>query len=236
MLLDTKYLILLTMKHYAVIVAGGSGNRMQTETPKQFLLLNNLPVLMHTIKAFAQSDTQPKILVVLNSDQHNYWKRLCNEFNFNIPHEIIAGGSERFYSVQNAINSIDENSFVAIHDAVRPLISKQLIDNSFKQAVALGNVIVAVQSSDSVRLLKNGETSAIERNEVYLVQTPQVFHISVLRSAYKQKFGLSFTDDASVVEALGEKINMIDGERNNIKITYRIDLELAEMLINKNAL
>ena len=224
------------MKHYAVIVAGGSGNRMQTETPKQFLLLNNLPVLMHTIKAFAQSDAQPKILVVLHADQHNYWKRLCNEFNFNVPHEIIAGGSERFYSVQNAINSIDEDSFVAIHDAVRPLISKQLIDNSFRQATELGNVVVAVQSSDSVRLLKDGKTSAIKRSEVYLVQTPQVFNISILRNGYKQNFESGFTDDASVVEALGEKINIIEGERNNIKITYPIDLELAEMLINKNAL
>ncbi|WP_316758772.1 2-C-methyl-D-erythritol 4-phosphate cytidylyltransferase [Pedobacter aquatilis] len=224
------------MKYYAVIVAGGSGNRMQTETPKQFLLLNNLPVLMHTIKAFAQSDSQPKILVVLHTDQHNYWRRLCNEFNFNIPHEIIAGGSERFNSVQNAIKTINEDCFVAIHDAVRPLISKQLIDYSYKQATELGNVVVAVQSSDSVRLLKNGETSAIKRNEVYLVQTPQVFDLSVLRSAYEQDFELAFTDDASVVEALGEKINIIEGERNNIKITYPIDLELAEMLINKNTL
>ncbi|RZL61425.1 MAG: 2-C-methyl-D-erythritol 4-phosphate cytidylyltransferase [Pedobacter sp.] len=224
------------MKYYAVIVAGGSGNRMQTETPKQFLLLNNLPVLMHTIKAFAQSDSQPKILVVLHTDQHNYWRRLCNEFNFNIPHEIIAGGSERFNSVQNAIKTIKEDCFVAIHDAVRPLISKQLIDYSYKQATELGNVVVAVQSSDSVRLLKNGETSAIKRNEVYLVQTPQVFDLSVLRSAYEQDFELAFTDDASVVEALGEKINIIEGERNNIKITYPIDLELAEMLINKNTL
>jgi len=224
------------MKYYAVIVAGGSGNRMQTETPKQFLLLNNLPVLMHTIKAFAQSDSQPKILVVLHTDQHNYWRRLCNEFNFTIPHEIIAGGSERFNSVQNAIKTINEDCFVAIHDAVRPLISKQLIDYSYKQATELGNVVVAVQSSDSVRLLKNGETSAIKRNEVYLVQTPQVFDLSVLRSAYEQDFELAFTDDASVVEALGEKINIIEGERNNIKITYPIDLELAEMLINKNTL
>jgi len=229
-------LMLLMMKYYAVIVAGGSGNRMQTETPKQFLLLNNLPVLMHTIKAFAQSDSQPKILVVLHTDQHNYWRRLCNEFNFNIPHEIIAGGSERFNSVQNAIKTINEDCFVAIHDAVRPLISKQLIDYSYKQATELGNVVVAVQSSDSVRLLKNGETSAIKRNEVYLVQTPQVFDLSVLRSAYEQDFELAFTDDASVVEALGEKINIIEGERNNIKITYPIDLELAEMLINKNTL
>lgn len=219
------------MKYYAIIVAGGSGNRMQTETPKQFLLLNNLPVLMHTVKAFAQSDSQPKILIVLNQEQHNYWARLCEEFNFRVPHEVIAGGAERFDSVKNAINSIDEDCFVAIHDAVRPLVSKTLIDNCFKQAEELGNVIAAVQSSDSVRMLRADKTSALKRNEIYLVQTPQTFSLSILKEAYTQEFNSNFTDDANVVESIGYEINIIEGERNNIKITYPIDLELAELLL-----
>lgn len=219
------------MKYYAIIVAGGSGNRMQTETPKQFLLLNNLPVLMHTVKAFAQSDSQPKILIVLNKDQHNYWARLCEEFNFRVPHEVIAGGAERFDSVKNAINAIEEDCFVAIHDAVRPLVSKALIDSCFKQAKELGNVIAAVQSSDSVRMLKAEKTSALKRDEIYLVQTPQTFSLSILREAYKQEFNHNFTDDASVVESIGYEINIIEGERNNIKITFPIDLELAELLL-----
>ena len=221
------------MKYYAIIVAGGSGNRMQTETPKQFLLLKNLPVLMHTIKAFAQSDTQPKILLVLNIDQQGYWRRLCEEFNFRIPHEIINGGTERFYSVKNAIDSINEESFEAIHDAVRPLVSKELIDNCFKRAEAIGNVIAAVQSSDSVRMLRGEESVALKRNEIYLVQTPQTFSLSTLKKAYLQEFNSHFTDDASVVEAMKENINIIEGERNNIKITYPIDLELAELLLKK---
>jgi len=221
------------MKYYAIIVAGGSGNRMQTETPKQFLLLRNLPVLMHTIKAFAQSDTQPKILLVLNIDQQGYWRRLCEEFNFRIPHEIINGGTERFYSVKNAIDSINEESFVAIHDAVRPLVSKALIDNCFKRAEAIGNVIAAVQSSDSVRMLRGDESTALKRDEIYLVQTPQTFSLNILKKAYLQEFTSYFTDDASVVEALHENINIIEGERNNIKITYPIDLELAELLLKK---
>ncbi|GGE49498.1 2-C-methyl-D-erythritol 4-phosphate cytidylyltransferase [Pedobacter psychrotolerans] len=221
------------MKYYAIIVAGGSGNRMQTETPKQFLLLRNLPVLMHTIKAFAQSDTQPKILLVLNIDQQRYWRRLCEEFNFRIPHEIINGGTERFYSVKNAIDSINEESFVAIHDAVRPLVSKALIDNCFKRAEAIGNVIAAVQSSDSVRMLRGDESTALKRDEIYLVQTPQTFSLNILKKAYLQEFTSHFTDDASVVEALKENINIIEGERNNIKITYPIDLELAELLLKK---
>jgi len=221
------------MKYYAIIVAGGSGNRMQTETPKQFLLLKNLPVLMHTIKAFAQSNSQPKILVVLNKDQHAYWTRLCKEFNFNIPHKIIGGGAERFHSVQNALNFIEEESYVAIHDAVRPLVSKDLIDNCYKQAEEIGNVIAAVQSSDSVRMLREGKTSALRRDEIYLVQTPQTFDLDVLKQAYKQDFTNNFTDDASVVESVGYEINVIEGERNNIKITYPIDLELAELLLKE---
>jgi len=219
------------MKYYAIIVAGGSGNRMQTETPKQFLLLKNLPVLMHTIKAFAQSDTQPKILLVLSKDQQSYWTRLCEEFNFRIPHEVIDGGKERFHSVKNAIQTIEEDSFVAIHDAVRPLVSKSLIDNCFKAAEAHGNVIAAVQSSDSVRMLRDEKSSALKRDEIYLVQTPQTFSLSVLKEAYHQDFADHFTDDASVVESIGYGINIIEGERGNIKITYPIDLELAELLL-----
>jgi len=219
------------MKYYAIIVAGGSGNRMQTETPKQFLLLKNLPILMHTIKAFAQSESQPKILLVLNQEQQAYWRRLCDEFNFRIPHQVIDGGTERFHSVKNAIYTIEEDSFVAIHDAVRPLVSKALIDSSYKEAVQQGNVIAAVQSSDSVRLFKNEKTSALKRDEIYLVQTPQTFSLKILKEAYSQEFDSHFTDDASVVESIGYNINIIEGERNNIKITYPIDLELAELLL-----
>ena len=219
------------MKYYAIIVAGGSGNRMQTETPKQFLLLKNRPVLMHTIKAFAQSESQPKILLVLSKDQQEYWKRLCEEFNFYIPHQVIDGGSQRFYSVKNAIDTIEEDCFVAIHDAVRPLVSKSLIDKCFKQAELTGNVISAIKSSDSVRMLKNEKTFALNRNEIYLVQTPQTFSLKVLKNAYEQKFENHFTDDASVVESMGDEINIVEGERNNIKITYPIDLELAELLL-----
>lgn len=219
------------MKYYAIIVAGGSGNRMQTETPKQFLLLKNLPVLMHTIKAFAQSDTQPKILLVLNKDQQAYWTRLCEEFNFHVPHQVIDGGTERFHSVKNAIHAIEEESYVAIHDAVRPLVSKSLIDSCFNEAELQGNVIAAVQSSDSVRLLRDDKTTALKRDEIYLVQTPQTFSLSILKEAYNQAFNTHFTDDASVVESIGYEINIIEGERGNIKITYPIDLELAELLL-----
>ncbi len=186
---------------------------------------------MHTIKAFATSNTQPKILLVLNKNQQAYWAMLCKEFNFHIPHEVIDGGTERFYSVKNAVYTIAEEGFVAIHDAVRPLVSKKLIDSSFMEAAKQGNVIAAVQSSDSVRLLSAGKTSALKRDEIYLVQTPQTFSLSILKEAYNQDFNTHFTDDASVVESIGQEINIIEGERANIKITYPIDLELAELLL-----
>ncbi|WP_316803214.1 2-C-methyl-D-erythritol 4-phosphate cytidylyltransferase [Pedobacter nototheniae] len=223
------------MKHYAVIVAGGSGSRMQTEIPKQFLLLQNLPVLMHTIIAFSQSDYNPKILVVLNKDQHPYWAKLCTDFNFKTKHQVIAGGNERFYSVKNAIDSIDGEGFVAIHDAVRPLCTKQLIDRCFEEAEKVGNIIAALPSNDSVRILKDGKTSAVKRDEVYLVQTPQTFNLETLKTAYKQDYNLAFTDDASVVEAAGYAINIAEGERNNIKITYPTDLDFAEMVLQKKS-
>ncbi|WP_443938960.1 2-C-methyl-D-erythritol 4-phosphate cytidylyltransferase [Pedobacter sp. MW01-1-1] len=221
------------MKYYAIIVAGGSGNRMQTETPKQFLLLHNLPVMMHTIKAFAQSESQPKIFVVLNQEQHAYWSRLCTEFQFHVPHTVVAGGKERFHSVQNAIQLIEEDGYVAIHDAVRPLISKKLIDRCFQAAIENGNAIAAVQSSDSVRSLSGQKSKALPRNEIYLVQTPQTFQLAVLKDAYLQEFNSHFTDDASVVESNGHVIHILEGERNNIKITYPSDLELAELLLKK---
>ncbi|MCX2574406.1 2-C-methyl-D-erythritol 4-phosphate cytidylyltransferase [Pedobacter sandarakinus] len=221
------------MKYFAIIVAGGSGNRMQTETPKQFLLLQNLPVLMHTIKAFAQSNAQPKIFLVLGKEQQDYWKRLCEEFHFYIPHEVVTGGTERFYSVKNAVDRLFENGYVAIHDAVRPLVSSALIDKCFNQTQTMGNAIAAVKSSDSVRMFAENTSKALNRDDIYLVQTPQTFECDTLKKAYKQEFTSKFTDDASVVEAMGQTINIIEGERNNIKITYPIDLELAELLLKK---
>ncbi|MDN3585346.1 2-C-methyl-D-erythritol 4-phosphate cytidylyltransferase [Pedobacter aquatilis] len=224
------------MKYYAVIVAGGAGNRMQTETPKQFLLLNNLPVLMHTIKAFALSDFQPKILVVLNQQQHSYWNKLCQEFNFNIPHDVIAGGSERFHSVKNAIDKISETSVISIHDAVRPIISKHLIDKGFKYALENGSAIAAVKPIDSIRKQVGENTKAENRDDYFMVQTPQVFQSETIKKAYNLPFKNHFTDDASVVEESGIEVNLIEGERNNIKITYPADLDIAEWFLNKNAL
>lgn len=220
------------MKYYAIIVGGGSGKRMQNSVPKQFLLLKNKPILMHTISVFATSIFHPEIIIVLHPDLHQYWKELCLKYNFNIPHVLINGGQQRFHSVRNGLMSIKNDGIVAIHDAVRPLVSTNLISKLFEEATNNGNAIAAIKPSDSIRkVISETESQIINREELVLIQTPQTFKIEQLRVSYQQQYQLKFTDDASVVEEGGFKINLIEGERNNIKITYPEDLELANLLI-----
>ncbi len=220
--------------YYAIIVAGGSGNRMQSAVPKQFLLLNGLPVLMHTIQAFHQAKSKPKIILVIPADSHSYWNDLCQQYNFTIPHQLVNGGSTRFYSVKNGLENIaDNNAVVAVQDAVRPLTSTQIIDSSYTQASQIGNAVTAVKSRDSIRQVKNGVSAALLRDEIYLVQTPQSFQYSQLKKAYEQDYNEGFTDDASVVEATGEAIHILEGNYQNIKITFPEDIAIAELLLNQ---
>ena len=218
------------MKYYAIIVGGGTGKRMQNAIPKQFLLLKNKPVLMHTMSAFYHSVFKPEIFIVLHADLHQYWEELCIKYNFTIPHVLIRGGEERFHSVRNGLMAIKGEGIVAIHDAVRPMVSDQLINSSFEQAEEKGNAVVCIKPSDSLRKMKGNTSKIINRDELVLIQTPQTFQIDQLRKAYQQHFKLKFTDDASVVEAAGFSINLIEGERHNFKITYPEDLELANLL------
>ncbi|WEK20965.1 MAG: 2-C-methyl-D-erythritol 4-phosphate cytidylyltransferase [Candidatus Pedobacter colombiensis] len=223
------------MKYYAIIVAGGSGNRMQSTVPKQFLLLDEKPVLMHTIAAFHSCTLNPHILLVLNIDQHKYWEKLCLQYNFTIPHQIVNGGSQRYHSVKNGLKAIKGKGIVAIHDAVRPLISATLITKSYQVAEEKSNCIIGILPTDSVRkVLENGKSEALNREELALIQTPQTFDMDLLRKAYQAPFRNEFTDDASVAEYAGFKINLIPGERENIKITYPEDLEIAAILKRKN--
>jgi len=222
------------MKYYAIIVAGGSGKRMHSAVPKQFLLLNGIPVLMHTINAFHHSQTQPQIVVVLHPDSHSYWNELCAEHNFTIPHQLINGGEARFHSVRNGINAIEaDDAIIAIHDAVRPLVAKEIIDESYDCAEKYGNAIVAIKSRDSVRQIKDNRSQSLNRDEIYLIQTPQTFQAAQLKKAYLQPYQNSFTDDASVVEQTGVNINLIGGSYQNIKITFPEDIAIAEFLLKQ---
>lgn len=220
------------MKYFAIIVGGGSGSRMLSDVPKQFMLLRGRPVLMHTIEAFHKSDYNPEIIVVLNVDFHQYWENLCVLHNFLIPHQLIKGGTNRFDSVKNAIKAIKTKAIVAIHDAVRPLLSSQLIDRSFEEAEQSGNAVAAIKSRDSVRQHNGTQSVSLDREKIYLIQTPQTFSSEILKKAYKQEFRNEFTDDASVAERTGIKINLIDGESRNFKITFPEDIRLAEIYLS----
>lgn len=224
------------MKYFAIIVAGGSGTRMNADLPKQFLPLQGKPILMHTIAAFHACTLEPEVIVVLNIQQHQYWEELCKVYNFDIPHQLVSGGQERFHSVSNGLQAIKGNGIVAIHDAVRPLISPELIRRCFEVAAEKGNAVVGLQPTDSIRRINaNGRSEAIKRNMVALIQTPQAFDIKTLRKAYLQPFRNDFTDDASVVEHMGTEIHLIEGERSNIKITFKEDMEIAKYYLTKKA-
>lgn len=221
--------------YYAIIVAGGSGARMGSVVPKQFLLLQGKPVLMRSIEAFYQNEYQPNIILVLAATDIDYWNELVKKYQFKIPHQIEIGGSERFNSVKNGLNLIkDANAVVAIHDAVRPLVSQLTISNCFLKAKENGNAVAAVIAKDSIRQLSlNTASKALNRSEIYLVQTPQTFIKHQLDVAYQQNFDNSFTDDASVVEKAGFDIYLEKGDEFNFKITFKEDLLLAEALIRK---
>ena len=225
----------LKFKSYAIIVAGGSGTRMQTAVPKQFLLLCGKPVLMHTIEAFHNSAVKPEIILVLPVEYHTYWTDLCSTHSFTLQHKLVTGGATRFHSVKNGLDTIntEEQALIAVHDAVRPLTERQVIDNSYRQAAQLGNAVTAIKSRDSVRLMNGDSSSCLNRDDVYLVQTPQTFQSAQLKQAYLQPYNTKFTDDASVVEETGIKIHLAEGSHQNIKITFPEDLAIAEMILRR---
>jgi len=228
----------LNFKAYVIIVAGGTGSRMRSAVPKQFLLLKGKPVLMHTIEAFYHSETKPDIIIALSAELHLQWQQLCTQHQFIIPHQLVGGGETRFHSVKNGLDSIsgDTEAIIAIHDAARPLTERGIIDKSYINAAEHGNAVAAVKSRDSVRQVKNNGSVSLNREEIYLVQTPQTFRWSQLKQAYLQPYNDNFTDDASVVEAAGFTINLIDGSSSNIKITFTEDIAFAEWLMSEKSI
>jgi 2-C-methyl-D-erythritol 4-phosphate cytidylyltransferase len=219
------------MKKYVVIVAGGAGTRMKTDLPKQFLLLNKLPVLMHTIQQFYQCDNAIEIIVVLPAYQIDFWKKLCKQHGCAINHKIVEGGKTRYSSVKNGLQYIPDNCLVAVHDGVRPMVTKQIILNSFDVAEKKGSAIVAIPLKDSIRKKAGNLTVSKNRTDYYLVQTPQTFQSTPLKEAYSlSKSSISFTDDASVFEASNKEITLIEGDYRNIKITTPEDLIIAQAL------
>ncbi len=220
------------MNKYALVVAGGRGSRMGAEIPKQFLLLKGLPVLMHTLKAFRSID-DIHLILVLPEDQIMYWNQLCAKHNFSLPHQIVAGGETRFQSVKNGLQSIsDSEALVAIHDGVRPLVSIDIIKESYKLAQQVGNALTIIPLKDSIRMQTDKGSVSVNRSDYFLVQTPQTFRLSEIKTAYENAPELNtFTDDASVIEAIGAEIHLVQGDYKNIKITTPEDLLFAEALL-----
>ncbi len=217
--------------NYVIIVAGGSGKRMGSEIPKQFLLLNGKPILMHTIETFVNAIDDIGVIIVLPENQVDFWNSLCVKYNFCLPHNVVFGGEERYYSVENGLATIQGKGVVAIHDGVRPFVSKQNINNSFIKAKELKAVALAVPLKDSIREVHGDESKALIRSNYQLIQTPQVFDIDLLKKAFELPYQASFTDDASVVEAYGNKVHLIQGDYNNIKITSPEDLVFGEAIL-----
>lgn len=215
------------MKTTAVILAAGKGMRMKSAIPKQFLLMKNKPVLLHSLEKFAHFN---EIILVLPESQIDYWKSLCSKYNSKILHTIVNGGDSRFYSVKNGLEKVDDNSLVAIHDGVRPLVTKKLIDLLISEAKPGTGSIPVIPLKDSIRKFKNGNSLAVDRNDLWKVQTPQCFISSEIKKSYMQKFSKRFTDDASVFESSGGKIRAVIGNETNLKITTKYDLKFAQSL------
>jgi 2-C-methyl-D-erythritol 4-phosphate cytidylyltransferase len=220
------------MQKYALIVAGGTGKRMGAEIPKQFLELAGKPVLMHTIERFYSFDTSIRIIVVLPENQFEYWSGLRRKFSFSVPHSAVKGGHHRFFSVKNGLEMINEECLVAIHDGVRPLVSMETIQRCFDSAERYGNGIPVISPADSLRVVKGEKNMPVNRGNYRFIQTPQVFEINLIRKAYQTKYSSEFTDDATVLERSGHEIRLVEGNRENIKITNPEDLAVANSLLD----
>lgn len=219
---------------YVIIVAGGKGLRMGSELPKQFMPIGGKPVLMYTIEQFLKYSPDINIIVVLPRNQQEFWNKLCEEHNFNIPHTIADGGESRFESSKNGLSLIPDNEqgVVAFHDGVRPFVSIDVIERCFDAARDDYAAIPVMPVTDTLRYVDRGHGHNVERNNFRSVQTPQVFDISLAKQAFDQPYRPSFTDDATVIESLGCQVSMVEGNRENIKLTTPFDLQLAELLIH----
>lgn len=216
-----------------IIVAGGSGKRMQSALPKQFMMLGGLPVVAHTINTFSEALPGAEIVVVLPEEHIPLWRNLAARFDIAV-HRCIAGGKERFHSVKNGLDALSEEvEYVAVHDGVRALATKKMILRVQLAAEERGAAIPVTEVVDSYRRVDGSESYIVPRSELRIVQTPQTFSATLLRRAYEQPFSDKFTDDASVVEALGAKITLVEGERRNIKLTTPEDMAIAERLLEE---
>ncbi len=220
------------MRRAMILVAGGSGTRMGAAVPKQFLLVNGKPLLIHTLQTMHGFDVEMELVLALPEQHFSMWRELCTTHHFAIPHTVVAGGETRFDSVKNALNKVSNADLIGVHDGVRPLVSKEVVERCFEAAEQFGSAVPAVPIVQSLRKMNGKSSIAVNRDEYYSVQTPQCFRADVLKDAYSKATHNQFSDDASVVEATGKDIALVEGNIENIKVTSPIDLQLASLLIS----
>jgi 2-C-methyl-D-erythritol 4-phosphate cytidylyltransferase len=221
------------MEKYAIIVAGGIGKRMGSVLPKQFLMLRNKPVLYYTIKAFLEAYDDIRIILVLPEEYADLGREIIDAYFDHRRIQITSGGETRFHSVQNGLRLVQGEGMVFVHDAVRCLITPELIHRCYEHALQMGSAVPVARTKDSVRLLneEQNDNEVLDRTKVVLVQTPQTFHSRILRPAFEIDYKERFTDEATVVEAFGLKISLVEGEDDNLKITRPVDLLIAEKIL-----
>jgi 2-C-methyl-D-erythritol 4-phosphate cytidylyltransferase len=217
----------------AIIAAGGLGKRIGSELPKQFMMLGNKPVIAWSVEAFYCADSSTKIIIAIPDGYEEEWNLLQRKYLPNIKPTIVTGGKERFHTVKNALQSLqDFDGLVAVHDAARPFISEAYINRLFKQAYELGSAVPALPISDSIRRCQDGRWQPMDRSEIKKIQTPQVFRAAEMVEAYSQNYSSQFTDDATVMEASGISICMVEGDEIAFKITTPADLKYAEFIVS----
>lgn len=215
-----------------IIVAGGKGSRMQSETPKQFLKIDGKPILVHTVERFIAFDPQIQIVLVLPEEHIHIWEELAQEHKISHPVDVVIGGQTRYHSVQNGMQAVKNTDVVGIHDGVRPLVSNTTLNTCYNKAHETGNAIPSLAVDETLRQLSESSSKWMDRSRYRTIQTPQCFRSELIKDAYSQNFDNSFTDDASVLEKTGVKINLVEGNRENIKITRPDDLQIAKALMN----
>lgn len=218
--------------NHVIIVAGGKGVRMGSDLPKQFLPVGGRPVLMRTLEAFHAADPAMRLVLVLPRAQQEYWQGLCREYGFTLPHVVADGGETRFHSVRNGLALVEGDGLVGVHDGVRPFVAPDVIRRCYDLAAGQKAVVPVIDVVETVRRVEGGRSTTVPRDDYKLVQTPQVFEAALLRRAYEQPYRTAFTDDASVVEALGFPVCLTAGNRENIKITTPFDLKIAAALLD----
>jgi len=219
------------MLRYVVITAGGTGKRMQSDKPKQFIELAGKPLLMHTFEAFVRFDQKMHFVLVIPDNMVGYWLELVEQYKFTVAHQIASGGPSRFHSVKSGLRLVPDEAIVAIHDGVRPLVTVETLSRVFDNAAKFGNAIPIIECKDSLRQVDYANNQPLDRDRIRLVQTPQAFQAGMIKKAYNRNYKDVFTDDATVYEASGHRITLVEGNPENMKVTTPEDLIVAEALL-----